>query len=60
MEMRTKTKAVFNPQGMYAVGPEGLWVPNLMDVETETLTGPIYLPPGTIVAHDDEAVADKE
>lgn len=53
---RRHSRSVINPKALYAVPPEGLWVSDLMDATTGTRTGPVFLPPGMLVVHDDEGV----
>lgn len=50
--MKENSHSIFNEQGLYAVPPEGLWVKDLIDLTTTNRTGPIFLPPGTIIAGD--------
>ena len=57
---RKNSHSIFNPKGLYTVPPQGLWVEDLVDASTYKRTGPIFIPPGAIVSHDDEAVDGKE
>lgn len=56
--MAKKSKAVFNPEGLYVVGPQGLWVENLTELPGMKYTGPIYLPPGTSIGYDPELLGE--
>jgi len=56
--MSRKTKATFNPEALYQVGPKGLWVETVVDISRDPPeeTGPIYLLPGAIIGYDEELV----
>lgn len=52
--------SIFNPEAIYGVPPEGLWVEDLVDLSKDppVHTGKIFLIPGTVVAYDPEEVND--
>jgi hypothetical protein len=57
--MKKNSESVFNPQAVYQIPPEGLWLTDLVDAATDTRTGPIYVLPGTLVVYDAESVSEK-
>ena len=50
--------SIFNPEAIYGVPPEGVWIDDLVDLSKNppVHTGRIFLIPGTIVAYDPEEV----
>ena len=56
--MRENSAAVFNPQALYLIPPEGAWLPDLVVRTTGERTGPIFVPPSSIVGFNPELVGD--
>lgn len=57
-EMRDNSKAVFNPQALYLIPPEGAWLADLVVRTTGERTGPIFVPPSSIVGFNPDLVGD--
>jgi len=57
-EMRENSAAVFNPQALYLIPPEGAWLPDLVVRTTGERTGPIFVLPSSIVGFNPDLVGD--
>lgn len=56
--LRDNSHEVFNPQALYLIPPEGMWVPDLIVRATGERTGPIYVYPSSIVGFNPDLVGD--
>lgn len=50
--------AIFNPEAVYQIAPEGAWMTDLVDDATRQRTGPIYVPPGTLLIYEPTEIAE--
>lgn len=56
--LRDNSHTVFNPQALYIIPPEGVWVPDLIVRATGERTGPIYVYPSSIVGFNPDLVGE--
>lgn len=58
--MRKKAHSIMNPEALYLIPPEGLLVPNLVDISQDppVETGPIFILPGTSLGYDEQLIKE--
>lgn len=59
-QMKEQSNSIFNPEALYQVPPDGLWVESLVDISQDPPieTGPMFIPPGSIIGYDITLVSD--